>query len=170
MLCCIEGKEILLSTYNLTKTLKKQVKDDSFLSVVISQETILFVFHQLAERLKYVVLIVRETQGIMEFELFPNEILIECFEFLNAFDIFNSFDQLNYRFDHLIRNIPLHLNFGNVDKTNIKPERFNNTDCGSSHPIPRCWTLRNRFRPRNQFHRFRNSVQLNSVQFRNRCY
>jgi hypothetical protein len=56
-------------------------------------------------------------QSIMKFELLPNEILIECFEFLDAFDIFNSFNQLNYRFNNLIRNIPLHVNFENVNKS-----------------------------------------------------
>jgi len=50
-------------------------------------------------------------------ELLPNEILIECFEYLNAFEIFYSFDQLNYRFNKLIRNIPLYLNFENVRKS-----------------------------------------------------
>ncbi len=30
----------------------------------------------------------------------------------------------------------------------------------SSHPIPRCWTFRNQFRPRNQFQQFRNSSTL----------
>jgi hypothetical protein len=29
----------------------------------------------------------------------------------------------------------------------------------SSHPIPQCWTLRNQFRPRNQFREFRNWVK-----------
>jgi hypothetical protein len=30
----------------------------------------------------------------------------------------------------------------------------------SSHPIPRCYTFRNQFRPRNQFQQFRNSLTL----------
>ncbi|CAF4174906.1 unnamed protein product [Adineta steineri] len=46
----------------------------------------------------------------MKFDQLPNEILIECFEYLNTFDIFYSFDQLNYRFNKLIRNILLTLN------------------------------------------------------------
>ncbi|CAF0927967.1 unnamed protein product [Adineta steineri] len=46
----------------------------------------------------------------MKFDQLPNEILIECFEYLNTFDIFYSFDQLNYRFNKLIRNILLKLN------------------------------------------------------------
>jgi hypothetical protein len=54
----------------------------------------------------------------MTFELLPNEILIECFEYLNAFDIFHSFDQLNNRFNNLIRQIPLSINFEeNVNKS-----------------------------------------------------
>ncbi|CAF1154704.1 unnamed protein product [Adineta steineri] len=46
----------------------------------------------------------------MKFDQLPNEILIECLEYLNTFDIFYSFDQLNYRFNKLIRNILLKLN------------------------------------------------------------
>ncbi|CAF4426301.1 unnamed protein product [Rotaria sp. Silwood2] len=49
-------------------------------------------------------------------ELLPNEIIIQCFKYLNIFDIFHSFDQLNSRFNKLIRNIPLYLNFENVRK------------------------------------------------------
>ncbi len=52
----------------------------------------------------------------MTLELLPNEIIIECFEYLNAFEIFDSFDQLNYRFSKLIRTVPLHLNFQHVRK------------------------------------------------------
>ncbi|CAF1150047.1 unnamed protein product [Rotaria sordida] len=54
----------------------------------------------------------------MHFEFLPNEILIECFQYLNAPDIFHSFDQLNSRFSKLLRNIPLHLNFQRF-KTNL---------------------------------------------------
>jgi hypothetical protein len=39
---------------------------------------------------------------IMKFEFLPNEMLMHFFEFLNASDIFHSFDQLNYRFSKLI--------------------------------------------------------------------
>jgi len=58
-----------------------------------------------------------DIQNMMNFELLPNEILIICFEYLNPFEIFYSFDRLNYRFYKLIRNIRLHLNFENVQKT-----------------------------------------------------
>jgi hypothetical protein len=51
-----------------------------------------------------------ETQTIMKFEFLPNEILIECFAYLNVFDIFHSFDQLNNRFNKLIRRISLCIN------------------------------------------------------------
>jgi hypothetical protein len=47
----------------------------------------------------------------MRFEFLPNDILIECFEYLDPWDIFYSFDQLNFRFNALIRTIPLDLNF-----------------------------------------------------------
>jgi hypothetical protein len=50
----------------------------------------------------------------MSFELIPNEIIIECFEYLDIFDIFHSFDQLNTRFSNLIRNILFHINFEDV--------------------------------------------------------
>ena len=57
-----------------------------------------------------------EIQAIMKLELLPNEILFECFQYLNAVHIFQSFDQLNYRFNKLIRSIPLHLDFQNIHK------------------------------------------------------
>ena len=47
-----------------------------------------------------------EIEATMKLESLPNEIFIECFEYLNYVDIFSSFDQLNYRFNKLIRNIP----------------------------------------------------------------
>jgi len=58
-----------------------------------------------------------DVQDVMNFELLPNEMLIVCFEYLNAFEIFYSFDRLNYRFFKLIRKIRLQLNFENVHKT-----------------------------------------------------
>jgi hypothetical protein len=54
---------------------------------------------------------------ITQFELLPNETLIECFEYLNACDLFHSFDQLNDRFNHLIRHIRLNINFQSVNKS-----------------------------------------------------
>ncbi|UJR08266.1 hypothetical protein I4U23_012539 [Adineta vaga] len=51
------------------------------------------------------------------FETLPNEILIEIFEYFNGFDIFLSFNQLNSRLNHLIRTIPIHLNFQHIHKT-----------------------------------------------------
>jgi hypothetical protein len=51
---------------------------------------------------------------IMQLEILPNEILIECFDYLSAIDIFRSFDQLNYRLNKLIRNIPLHLSNNDI--------------------------------------------------------
>jgi hypothetical protein len=58
-----------------------------------------------------------DIQTIMKFEFLPNEILIECFEYLNAFDIFHSFDQLNDRFNNLIRHVPLCVNFKDTNKS-----------------------------------------------------
>lgn len=49
-------------------------------------------------------------------EILPNEILLQCFHYHQIMDIFHSFDQLNYRFNILIRNIPspFSLNFQNI--------------------------------------------------------
>jgi hypothetical protein len=58
----------------------------------------------------------------MKFEFLPNELLISCFDYLNAPDIFYSFDQLNCRFNKLIRNIPLNLNFQDIQKSTF--DRF----------------------------------------------
>jgi len=44
-------------------------------------------------------------------DVLPNELLLECFKYLDALDIFHSFDRLNYRFSTLIRSIPLYLDF-----------------------------------------------------------
>ncbi|CAF1582932.1 unnamed protein product, partial [Adineta ricciae] len=44
---------------------------------------------------------------MMIFELLPNEIVLECFIYLNAPDLFYAFDNLNNRFQQLIENIPL---------------------------------------------------------------
>ncbi|UJR07150.1 hypothetical protein I4U23_011438 [Adineta vaga] len=49
-----------------------------------------------------------------KFEFFPNEILLDCFQYLNIIHIFQSFDQLNHHFDSLIRIIPFSLNFQNI--------------------------------------------------------
>ena len=52
-----------------------------------------------------------------KFELLPNEMIIECLAYLGALDVFHSFDQLNKRFNKLIRTIRLYLNFEYVRKT-----------------------------------------------------
>lgn len=53
----------------------------------------------------------------MKIELLPNEILIECLKYLNTFDIFHSFDQLNNRLNNLLRCLPLYINMDNVKKS-----------------------------------------------------
>ncbi|CAF1219773.1 unnamed protein product [Rotaria sordida] len=55
--------------------------------------------------------------AVMRFELIPNEILMDCFAYLSASEIFHAFDRLNYRFYKLIRNIKLHLNFHHIQKS-----------------------------------------------------
>ena len=47
---------------------------------------------------------------VRKFEVLPNEILTQCFEYLNAPYLFHSFNQLNHRFNDLIRRIPLCIN------------------------------------------------------------
>ena len=47
---------------------------------------------------------------VTKFEVLPNEILIQCFQYLNAPYLFYSFNQLNHRFNDLIRHIPLCIN------------------------------------------------------------
>jgi hypothetical protein len=53
---------------------------------------------------------------MIKFELLPNEIVLECFVYLNGIDIYNAFNGLNNRFNDLIRNISLHANFNQVKK------------------------------------------------------
>jgi hypothetical protein len=60
-----------------------------------------------------------ESQSIMKFELLSNEIVIDCFEYLDIFDIFYSFNYLNDHFNQLIRTILLHLNFKYIQKIKI---------------------------------------------------
>ena len=47
----------------------------------------------------------------MIFEDLPNEILIECFKYLDIFEIFHSFNKLNFRFQALICYYPLAVDF-----------------------------------------------------------
>lgn len=54
---------------------------------------------------------------MMIFESLPNDLLLYCFEYLNAPDMFYAFEQLNSRFYRLIRTIPLSLNFEDVHKS-----------------------------------------------------
>ncbi|CAF1478778.1 unnamed protein product [Adineta ricciae] len=54
---------------------------------------------------------ITNTHVMMKFDFLPNEILIQCFAYLNAPDIFHCFNNLNSRLNQLIRNIPLHLSF-----------------------------------------------------------
>ena len=51
---------------------------------------------------------------VLKFEDFPNEVLLECFKYLNALHLFHSFDHLNDRFCKLIRSMELRLSFAEV--------------------------------------------------------
>ena len=49
-------------------------------------------------------------------EVLPNEILIQCFQYLNVCTLFHAFNQLNARFNHLIRQMPLCIDFDDIPK------------------------------------------------------
>ena len=53
---------------------------------------------------------------ISKLELLPNEILLQCFEHLDAINLFYSFHDLNFRFFCLIRQTPLHIRLEHVKK------------------------------------------------------
>jgi len=59
---------------------------------------------------------------VMKFEILPNEIIINILQHLNAPDLFNAFAELNSRFQQLIYDIPLSLNFQHITK--IKFDQF----------------------------------------------
>lgn len=65
----------------------------------------------------HIVLIMSDTENVMVFEDLPNEIIRECFEYLNGFHSFYSFDGLNSRFYNLIRSVRLYIDFEDVNKT-----------------------------------------------------
>jgi len=69
------------------------------------------------QKISFVLFIMSDIQGIIKLELLSNEILIEYIEYLNAFDIFHSFDQLNSRFNNVICHILLHIVFQYVNKS-----------------------------------------------------
>lgn len=53
-------------------------------------------------------------------ESLPNEILIECFEYLDGLDILHGFNRLNQRFTQLIRNIRLYIDFQAIPKLSFE--------------------------------------------------
>ena len=53
---------------------------------------------------------------VMTFEKLPNEVLVNIFQHLDALDLFNAFAELNFRFQRLIYNVPLNLNFQHIKK------------------------------------------------------
>lgn len=55
--------------------------------------------------------------SVTMFESLPNEILIECFEYLHEVDIYYSLDGLNSRINNLIQKLTLNLNFQYIRKT-----------------------------------------------------
>ena len=71
-------------------------------------------------RCSFVVVFLSSFDDNMTLELFPNEIFLDCFEYLNALEIFQAFDRLNQRFSRLIRSIPLHVNFQHVRRNRFE--------------------------------------------------
>ena len=61
-------------------------------------------------------------QAITKFESLPNELLIQSFQYLDAINLFHSFDCLNERFSTFIRSISLHPSLERV--TEIKLIQF----------------------------------------------
>ena len=53
-------------------------------------------------------------------ERLPNELLIECFKYLDGLHIFQSFDGLNTRLSILIRRIPLYIDFRTISTSNLR--------------------------------------------------
>lgn len=53
----------------------------------------------------------------MTLESLPNEIVIQCFQYLHYLEIFHAFERLNSRFDQLIGNIHFHLDFQHGKKS-----------------------------------------------------
>ena len=52
----------------------------------------------------------------MQLENLPNEIFLDCFEYFHSFDSLYSFNQLNHRFNRLLRILPWHLNLEQIDR------------------------------------------------------
>ena len=61
--------------------------------------------------------IMSELHDKTQFEYLPNEILYQCLGYLNAFELFYSFDELNIRFSSLIRRFRLAIRFDRINKT-----------------------------------------------------
>ena len=57
-----------------------------------------------------------------KFEDLPNEVIYEIFDYLNICDVFDIFSLLNYRFDHLLYDLPIPLN---LDLLLISKRNFN---------------------------------------------
>ncbi|CAF1584247.1 unnamed protein product, partial [Didymodactylos carnosus] len=56
---------------------------------------------------------------IGKFEQLPNEILLEVFTYLNGFDIYNGFNQLNSRFDRLLKHCWYEFTTRNFEEFNL---------------------------------------------------
>jgi len=60
----------------------------------------------------------KEFFKLSRFELMPDELIIEIFEYISIIDLFNSFINLNFRLNYLLRNIHIGININqNEDKT-----------------------------------------------------
>ncbi|CAF1414793.1 unnamed protein product [Adineta ricciae] len=55
---------------------------------------------------------------LSRFELFPDEILLEIFQYIPLIDLFNTFTNLNYRFNFLLRSLQLGVDIHQNDSNN----------------------------------------------------
>lgn len=61
-----------------------------------------------------------QSSSVTRFHDLPNEIYLEIFDYLPSLDIINSFHGLNYRLNGITQNIPMKLNFTQLNKTQYK--------------------------------------------------
>jgi hypothetical protein len=130
---CLRNYWIVSSQHSFLAGKNRKIKNKQYVSFIISKflfllcDKILYLphdsekytyrFHLHRRKVKKDIVWKGLTLCIMNFELLPSEILIECFEYLNGSDIFHSFDQLNYRFDKLIQTLSLYFNFQDIRKS-----------------------------------------------------
>ncbi|CAF3620319.1 unnamed protein product [Rotaria sordida] len=91
-----------------------------------------------------------QSSYVTKFHDLPNEIYRDIFDYLLSFNIIHSFYGLNHRLNEIIQNIPMKLNFNNLNKIEYKrilkyivPKIINQTmaiDLGESSKIISCFS------------------------------